>query len=348
VKDALAYLRLVMNPADEVAFARVANTPRRAFGDVSLTTFLTAARAQGSTPVAALYDEALLAALPRRVSAAAAKFAAMLDLVRAGATTGPVAACHAVLDAGLRECYRTDQERLENLDELLVFAESFTAQRSTEDPTLGPNELLEGFLEAAALASSTDVDERAPVSVITAHASKGREFDHVWVVGVEESVFPHQMSFPDGVEEERRLCFVALSRARSTLTVTYRRRHFLNGEWHDADRSRFLDLLGDTAVFSEEFPPNRPRLGGRSYPSHRPAPPSDRPVWRPEPARTPVARPQGPRLDVAQVHPGLSVHHNVFGTGTVESIAGSMAQIRFGAKTRTLDLNFAPLTTTPT
>lgn len=349
VRDALAYLRLVANPADEIAFTRAASTPRRKFGDVALAAFFDACRTAATLPGNALADPTFLATLPKRVATPATAFAVDLDTVRTAAHLGPAAAVRATLTLGLRAFHASDPERVQNLDELIVYAESFERERIGSDPSLTGPELLEAFLEAAALASSTDVDERSPVSVITAHASKGREFDHVWVVGTEEDVFPHLMAADrDGVEEERRLFFVAVSRARDSLTISHRRRHFLAGEWRDAAPSRFLEPIEHLTNQIRPGSPRRPTASRRPQYGWgtRPAP---RPTSRITPSTVSVplpasSRPSGPRLTPSEAQPGTKVVHQVFGPGTVRSLTGTMAVIEFGSKTRTLDLDFAPLT----
>lgn len=319
VKDAMAYLRLAVNPADVIAFSRAVSSPRRGCGPAAQQVFFDACAAAGISPGEGLFDESVRTSLPKRVATSIDSFASTMRTVQESRAAGPSAMVSAVLDCGLRAAYATDVERLENLNELIGFARSFEEEHtllSAEDAVLG-------FVEHAALVSSTDTVENAPVSVITAHASKGREFDHVWVVGVEQGVFPHQMALPDDLDEERRLFFVAVSRARSTLTVSHRTRHFRAGEWSSASPSEFIDCL---------------RPPGSSRPAL-----STRTVLRTDNSLRRPPAPIGPRLDPASVHVGLVVNHTTFGSGTITAFVGSTAHINFGGKTRILDIEYAPL-----
>ncbi len=358
VKDAVAYLRLLLNPSAEFDLRRAASVPRRKLGAAALDAFLTAARTADLAPGVALHDPSILATLPARSRTGLESFAETMAALHDLAPSGPAACVRFVLDSGLRDFHSSDQDRLQNLDELLAEAISLEADlQAMPNPPSGP-EMLERFVENLSLASGSDAKEPSQVSVITAHASKGREFDHVWVVGAEELMFPHSMAdTPAEVEEERRLFFVAVSRARLGLTVSYRRRHFVYGEWSDADPSRFIELLeplstGPSPAVHFDHRPRPDDFSGRFYPGAKPRPRAPRSAYTP----IPVARQAStsapasalpeptPRLDPALAQVGLTVSHSVFGLGRILSIAGTAASIDFSGKVRTLDLSFAPLT----
>lgn len=367
VKDTLSYLRLLLNPAAALDFRRAATVPRRKLGETALESFLKASSEAGLPPGLALMDEDFINALPSRTRPGLLAFSATMRSLADLVGQGPASCVRFVLGSGLRSFYSSDPERLENLDELLAAADTLEAEMGSSSEQPSGQEMLERFVENMSLASASDAAEASPISVITAHASKGREFDHVWVVGAEEKVFPHSMSFssPSEIEEERRLFFVAVSRARLGLTITHRRRHFIMGDWSDTDPSRFIELLEPLAhapdpglLFESVYDPDQnlyskygsPRSGKGSYPSGNyrgkstparkanPAPSRTPGSPSPQPSKAPQ-----PRLDPSLVSPGMVVSHDVFGPGTVIALTGNMASIEFSGKTRVLDLSFAPL-----
>jgi DNA helicase-2/ATP-dependent DNA helicase PcrA len=224
VKDALAYARLAMFPDDDIALLRVLNTPPRGIGKTSVEALQSVARE---------YSSSLWDALCRTVDAGAGRalaplrgFRSLIEDLRAKfAKLPPAEFLSAVLDAtGYLDMLRQrdaaeENSRTENLRELLnAVAEG--AERG---------ETLADFLDRAALLSGADsFDERAPITLLTLHTAKGLEFDHVFLTGLEEGTFPHGRSLRDSaeLEEERRLCYVGMTRARETLTLTravYRR-----------------------------------------------------------------------------------------------------------------------------
>lgn len=353
VKDVLAYLRVVANPADEIAFARAAAVPRRGLGETTVAGFLSYCRDNGLHPGTAIQDPSVLAAHSGRARTALERFSIDLDRVAAQLHLGPAECVSESLDLGVRTTHSADVERLENLKELESSVLKFETRLRAEDPNLTPVELLHAYLENAALTASTDVDESADVSIITVHAAKGREFDHVWVVGVEEGIFPHQMADTRaGVDEERRLFFVATSRPRASLTISYRARRLTAKGWDYVDRSSFIDeyltphaiLPDDSSAFT---PPSFGYGNSRTNTNrtkHQTRSSKPAASHRSPSATPPPPRPQGPRLDPGSVEPGTTVQHPVFKTGTITALAGSIAVIDFGGKSRTLDLAFAPLT----
>jgi DNA helicase II / ATP-dependent DNA helicase PcrA len=348
VKDALAYLKVCTNPADALAFARAANTPRRKLGEKALDAFLARCDELSVAPGVAVADPTVLAGLKPMVARGFAAFAEALATIRTAMEHGSLDdVVHAVLDSGLRAFHAAEPDRVENLNELVAAAQGFLADRALRDPDgldlLDGPAVVEAFIQTMSLSSSSDQAEPNPVSVITAHASKGREFDHVFVVGAEEDIMPHALASNAGeLDEERRLFFVAVSRARSGLVVSHRHRHFVNGTWRNATRSQFIDAI--VHLCHQDRPrPVRSRYAtaaARPFPNSRPAPgfaPPQRTAPRPP---VPVA---GPRLDPAAAPPGTRVRHEVFGVGTVHACAGSMATIEFAGKCRNLDLQYAPL-----
>ncbi len=244
IKHALAYLRLAANSADDGAFLRVVNFPPRGIGARSLELLQERAQTLGGS----LYDASGRVTLPGkagtglraflscigRLSEAAASGAALQDLVLA------------VLDmSGLVAHYRQEREgaeRVENLEELVTAAAQFTHETELADL---PAFLSHASLEAGEHEASAEVDA---LQLMTVHSAKGLEFHTVFVCGLEEGLFPHEnaMSEEDGLEEERRLMYVAVTRARQRLYLTRAGQRMLHGQTRYGLRSRFVDEIPST------------------------------------------------------------------------------------------------------
>ena len=248
IKDALAYVRLAVNPADDVAFRRAIQTPVRGIGPATLAR-LDEARAGRALLAVADDPPAALSGKPRR---ALEEFAALIRGLadrRAGMT--PPAFIDQLLNvsgyrAALREERSPEAEaRLENLEELIHAAEDYLRAEST--PTL------EGFLDGVALMADIDElqDDGARVTLMTLHSAKGLEFPAVFMTGLEEGVFPHARSMSDEeeVEEERRLCYVGLTRARERLYLSYALHRRIHG-YGVGEPSRFLREMPESQLAS--------------------------------------------------------------------------------------------------
>ena len=246
IKDAIAYLSLLANPADQVSFTRVANSPRRGIGQTSLSRVI----AHGAMLGEPVWDVAAGAervpGLGRAAITAISRFmdtmAELRELVRAGTPVGEL--LEAVLSrSGYLEALEAErtfeaQGRIENLEELVGVAREFDA--TAEERTL------DSFLGQVALVSDADArrDDRGMVTLMTLHNAKGLEYPIVFIIGCEEGVFPHSRSLDEGsLEEERRLCYVGITRAMRSLTMTYTRRRTLFGNESFGLRSRFLDEI---------------------------------------------------------------------------------------------------------
>jgi len=225
VKDALAYVRLAMHPEDDISLLRVLNVPPRGIGKMTVDSLREAARTQ-EIPLWAAIDHFVSGASAGRAVTPLRTFQELiLKLQEALAVKEPADFLHAVLDeSGYMDMLKDrdtpeDVARMENLEELTrAVAESMEAGESFTD-----------FLDAAALVSDADQFEGKPgVTLITLHSTKGLEFDHVFLTGLEEGICPHSRSINEdkGIEEERRLVYVGMTRARQSLTLTravYRR-----------------------------------------------------------------------------------------------------------------------------
>jgi DNA helicase-2/ATP-dependent DNA helicase PcrA len=326
IKDAIAYLQVLDNPYDAVSLLRIANRPRRGIGDTSLQRLVTYADGLGSSLWEAMAhpEEAGLGGAAMR---AVTSFRNVMESAMATATDAGVATIlEAVLDrSGYVEALEAERTieargRLENLEELVGVTREY--EQSAQEPSLS------GFLQEISLYSDQDAlrgedDGPGNVTLMTIHNAKGLEFRAVFMIGMEEMVFPHARSIEEnGIEEERRLCYVGMTRAEERLTMTHATRRSLFGRSEMNLPSRFLDELPHIGV-------DRERL--------RPATWSD---YGRMPAREYMPREQLPDLST-----GDAVRHQTLGTGIVTRIeAGGVVTVRFedGAERR-LMLEYAPL-----
>jgi DNA helicase-2/ATP-dependent DNA helicase PcrA len=261
VKHALAYLRLLAAGGDDGAFLRVVNFPPRGIGARSLETLQDAARGQGSS----LWDAACSGAVGGKAGGSLAAFVRLIDAMRT-ATAGlplPETVEHVLAASGLSAHYKAErdgQDRLDNLDELVTAAAGFLreADLAVDAPiasgTLdgdvadtGAVDPLTAFLAHAALEAgdTQEAEGRPALQLMTVHSAKGLEFHTVFVTGLEEGLFPHENSLAErnGIEEERRLMYVAITRAKRRLYLTHAQSRMLHGQVRYHVPSRFLDEL---------------------------------------------------------------------------------------------------------
>jgi DNA helicase II / ATP-dependent DNA helicase PcrA len=357
VKDALAYLQALVNPADTVAMRRIINAPRRGIGDTTVSRLIQHAQAMGITLREAVReaDEVLPTTAARR---AVAQFAVLLESLEGLVGTGNVATLlDRVLDqSGYRDALREERTveargRLENLDELVGVAHEFDAREEGGG--------LEAFLQELSLVSDADEDEHATkslVTLMTLHTAKGLEFPVVFLVGMEDGVFPHQRAIEEAnLEEERRLCYVGMTRARQRLTLTYCRSRMLFGSRnqnppslflteipaevieHERQRPAFSAAAGRTAT-TTPYAPGRAgfeRQRERGFGAAAAAPT----VTRPAPAR--------PRedADLPLLATGDTVLHTKWGEGIVTAIrSAEEVVVRFPEQgEKTLHVRYAPI-----
>jgi DNA helicase-2/ATP-dependent DNA helicase PcrA len=241
IRDAHAYLRLIQSPDDDLAFERIVNTPKRGIGETTVAKLLQVARLAGVTAVTAARQLVLTDELAARTRTALANFLRDLDRWRAEAERTPhPRLMEAVLEeSGYTDALRLDkgptsQTRLENLKELVQ--------------SMGNFETLQAYLEHVSLVMDLDRGPQADaVQIMTLHSAKGLEFPLVFLPGWEEGVFPSQRSMDEsgekGLEEERRLAYVGITRAREEARVSFAANRQVYGRWTSQLPSRFVDEL---------------------------------------------------------------------------------------------------------
>jgi DNA helicase-2/ATP-dependent DNA helicase PcrA len=327
IKDAIAYLQVLDNPYDAVSLMRVANRPRRGIGDTSISRLVTYADGLGIS-----LWEAMRSPQEAGVAAASARavtgFRNVMETLMATASDANVATIlEAVLDrTGFIESLEAERTieargRIENLEELVGVTREYDG--AATEPSLS------GFLQEISLYSDQDAlrdpedGDGGQVTLMTLHNAKGLEFRAVFMIGVEEGIFPHSRSIEENsLEEERRLCYVGMTRAKERLTLTHAMRRNLYGRSDANLPSRFLDELPDAGVERERLRPTS---------------------WSDYGAR--VAQEVKPRDDIPDLSTGDTVRHASMGTGIVTRIEpGGVVTVRFeDGNERRLMLEYAPL-----
>jgi DNA helicase II / ATP-dependent DNA helicase PcrA len=274
IKDAIAYLSLIANPADAVCFGRVVNSPRRGIGNTTQGRLLSHANTTGRTIWEVLEHSEEVPGLGTAARKAVFRFAETMASLRERAERNDSVAdlLEAVIsETGYAEALEAERTieaegRLENLHELVGVAAEFDTNRAVEgDSDITP---LEEFLQQISLLSDQDslTDDAGQITLMTLHNAKGLEFPVVFVIGAEEGVFPHSRSVEEGnVEEERRLAYVAITRARRRLYLTCAQRRSLFGRNAEYNMpSRFLSEIPEELVERKESE-NRFRRGGDRF-----------------------------------------------------------------------------------
>lgn len=310
VKDAIAYLKAMVNPDDQVSLKRVINTPKRAIGDTSVAHVDRYADANGLSFLEALREARDIDALTPRAQNAILDFVALLDVITIKASAGLEAAVDAVLnDTGYLDMIRAERSieamgREENLRELLSAAADFEEMGPA---SMGPDDwnALDGigklqlFLESISLVTDVDsLEATSAVTLMTLHNAKGLEYRAVFLTGLEDGVFPHMRALgdPAELEEERRLCYVGLTRAEERLYLTRAWSRTLFGQNNYNGPSRFLSEIPD-------------HLTSKAKRMRR--------------SRTLEARSQVSTVSDADIETGDRVRHSHWGEGVVREIVGA-------------------------
>jgi DNA helicase-2/ATP-dependent DNA helicase PcrA len=332
IKDSLAYLRLISNRNDDPSFERVVNLPTRGIGAKSLEGLRAVARDTSSSMWQAAASMLSgqpgspgLSELGNRGAAALLGFLKLIDELDRDTQGLPLheQIDHVIQNTGLIEHYRKDKQdkgeaRIENLDELVSAARGFDADAISPDAEEEKLPPLQAFLAHAALESGEGQAEEWEdcVQMMTLHTAKGLEFPLVFLSGMEDGLFPHQRSIDDleGLEEERRLCYVGITRAMKQLYLTYAESRRLHGMDSLGTPSRFIAELPEDLL--EEVRPriqvSRPMIGS----GYRPPSPAGK-------FREPVAEPSAPGIKL-----GARVRHGRFGDGVILNLEGQGAQAR--------------------
>ena len=340
IKDALAYLRAIANPSDDVSLRRIINVPRRAIGDTTVSRLAEHASMLGVSLRLALLDaESILpGAAARR---AVAGFAALMDRLTAAAVSmEPAELLERIYDeTAMIESLRAERTleangRIENLDELLGVARSATL-------TGEPEADLAMFLQELSLVSDADQlpdsEDDSAVTMMTLHTAKGLEFPRVYMVGMEDNIFPHARALEEAnLEEERRLCYVGMTRAREQLTMTYARTRSLYGRQDYNPPSTFLSEIPAEFVNHERVASR----GGTSLPSSQGR-------WSDRPAPVPQSRAivREPAKDLPLISTGDTIRHLRWGDGIVIGVpSAEEILVRFPeAGERRLHVAYAPI-----
>ena len=339
IKDALAYLSLLVNPNDVVALQRIINVPRRGIGKTTVDRLLAYANSTGE-PALELAERAeqipgLGGAAVKSLSRFAEIVADLRELAAGQRRVGDV--LEAVIDrSGYRDALTAEAAgdpqaltRLENLQEFVGLAREYDLNAVGDDDAG-----LEAFLQQVALFSDQDAlrEDDGAITLMTLHNAKGLEYPVVFMIGQEEGIFPHSRAVDSGgVEEERRLCYVGITRARERLYMTYAAARTLFGERQWNEPSRFL----------EEIPPEHCELQVESGGRTSFAPAADGPGW------SRASSGASGRLPMARFRIGDDVEHANFGTGVVIGVEpGNMIVVRFSedGSERKFIADYAPIT----
>lgn len=330
IKDLLAYLRIVYQPYDEVSFRRVVNVPKRGLGEVSVDRFLKWRAQTERSVVEALQQVDLCNDLTPRARKELQALGELFSKLAEQATAiTPDQLLTDLIEATKYREYLddgTDQGRakVENVEELVSDAKQYGD--------------LVSFLEEVALVSGADdTNHDHAVNLMTMHAAKGLEFPVVYLVGMEDGLFPsaRDLLTDSALEEARRLCYVGMTRAKEELTLSYARSRMMNGRVQYNMPSQFLsDIKGEPAK-----PVNNNYDNYDQYDDYRHV--SDNTGWA---IRRPVDN-QEPHYEYedATLSIGDRVRHQMFGDGTVLAVNGSTVKVQFASRIRSINLEYAPL-----
>lgn len=348
VKDVIAYIRLLVNPSDSIALERVANTPQRGIGDTTLERWKAHALRTEQDPLMAAASlspehsdlrEGKIQAI-RNFTDLFSRWQAYMNHTENLPFSGLLQKITS--ESGLLKSFEEEgkQEalaRIENVQELFSVAQKYDA--------MTVQEALPQFLEEVALASDTDELGAEGVQLMTVHSAKGLEFPIVFIIGLEEGVFPHSRSHvsPAELEEERRLMYVGLTRAKEKAYLLYAEQRMIFGSTQVNPPSRFLseipaELVEEREMVGGGMMQRRSQYGGAIR--HRAVAPEKKLMQMPVTTTNETVTP----LRADEVRPGDMVTHPQFGSGLIVSVAGTLATVAFKrAGVKKMMLGVAPL-----
>ncbi len=346
VKDVLSWMRLSVNNRDSVAFMRASSVPKRGLGNASVTEIIRLSEEMDIGFGEACLEFSKSSSHGRK---GALSFASDLQLVTSAADESVSKVLGVILgsvglraDVSARDA-KDSGSRLQQLDELMADAQVYDEDNDLVDTegvvisTMAPADRLRTYLEHAALfsAEKDETGGQDAAQVMTIHAAKGKEFDHVYLIGVEENVIPHSRAINSGsdaeISEERRLAFVATSRARTNLSLTYCQKRFAFGSETYNEPSRFLNGLPGGSIEESAQDSFLPSASIRSSGGKSSKTTFGRVTTKP------VAKSTGYTL-------GDKVAHRSFGAGTVTAVVGTTVEVMFeGAGRKTLESSVAPM-----
>lgn len=351
IKDVISYLQVLANPDDINALSRAVGSPRRGIGPIAISEAVEAARGEGVSVLSYLY-KALKSDQKLKSKKGWESFISDCLLLKRKLSEGLPELVEAVLELpGFRSAIRSKgeleyEDRINNINELVNSTYEFLRQLNTnalhilpENQTrndLTNKQLLTHFLEHISLLTDVEVNEDtlAPaVQLMTIHAAKGKEFKTVFVVGVEDGILPHEISKddPESEKEERRLLFVAMTRAMENLFITHTSRRMFGGRWDTSYPSPYLRSLPATVEKITAMPTISYQKSSKAF-------------SKPFKNFSPPVKKQILKRDISIYKVGQEVLHSSFGLGEILNIRNGIATIRFDKKERVLDLSIAPLT----
>lgn len=332
IKDLIAYLKLIYQPSDTISFRRVVNVPKRGLGEVSVGKFLAWQGGSGLNALDALVRADDCAELTSRARKTLSQLGrALSEINKLASTESPDRIIEGIMrrfDYGgyLDDGTERGEERCQNVDELISMAKEYGD--------------LASFLEEVALVSGADaVNDDDAVTLMTLHAAKGLEYPVVFMVGMEDGLFPSARSSlePAAAEEERRLCYVGMTRAQEKLVLSYARRRMLRGETHYSLPSPFVQDVSDMVSGDES---GVDEVGDyQGWANYRRGSSVQHTAGHGGQASEPHYEP-----DPVELSLGDRVQHQIFGSGQVTSVDGQVVEVYFDdGKTRKLNVAFAPL-----
>ena len=343
VKDILAYMRLTINPKDDEAFKRIINYPKRGLGDKVIETLGQLANEKNIS----LYEACFDAELTTRARSQVNEFIRLIESMRkknqesnAYETASYIVKATKIIELIELEKTIESLSRIENINALLSGVQEFVENDEAVDDQFVESRDLSAFIQNISLLTdfdNGDENENDSITLMSVHLAKGLEFDSVFVVGMEENLFPSYLSLsnPEDIEEERRLFYVAITRARKYLTVSYSNNRYQYGQMRSNEMSRFIEELPESSIDSIGIkksnqlnsPFDKPKVLAGLGIGTQPKKQTD------QQNKKSIEIPASELAKPSEINPGVTVLHSRFGIGNVISVNGNdtnkIAKIKF-------------------